>query len=112
MLLPNLATWFQSGPAVSLTVLSLEATLLSSTAPIAQAVLLSVDRISLHLGAVKSASRPGSITAALFALRDVPLPPRGLRASLGGMQIGVAAARVVRPPEERIEPSDGIQVQL
>jgi len=33
--------------------------------------------------------RPGSTTAALFALREAPLPERGLRVSLGGVQVGV-----------------------
>ena len=110
--LPQLALWLQSGPAISLAVFSFEAAVLSSTAATAQAVSLAVDRISLHLGAVKCASRPGSVTAALLALRDVPIPRHGLRASLGGMEVGVATSWVLRPFREESQPSEGIEVHI
>ena len=109
-MLPQLAAWLKSGPAISLAVFSFEAAALSSTAATAQAVSVSVDRISLHLGAVKSASRPGSVTAALLALRDVPVPRRGFRASLGGIELGVATSWVPQPFREESQPSEGIKV--
>lgn len=108
--LSNLAAWLQSGPAVSLAVFSFQAAALSTTAATAQAVSLSVDRISLHLGAVKSASRPGSVTSALLALRNVPVPRRGFRASLGAMQLGVATLWLPQASREGTEPSGGIKV--
>ena len=102
--------WIQGGPAVSLAVFSVQAAVVSSTAANAQGLALSIDRISLHLGSVKSASRPGSTTAALFALRDVPVPRRGLRVSLAGIQLGVATAWVPRMSREGTDLSIELKV--
>ena len=83
-------SWLRCGPTVSFSVLSLHCAALSASGPIAEAVAVSVSRTSAHLGRVKPASRPGSTTASLYALRDVPVAGHGLRLALAGVQASVA----------------------
>lgn len=106
----RLSGWLQAGPAISVAVFSFQAALVSSRSAFAQGVSLSVDRISLHLGPVKSASRPGTVTAALLALRDVPVPRQGFRASLGGIQLAVATTWAPQESRQEARLAEGLKV--
>ena len=62
------AAWLQGRLTVSVSVGALQLAALSGVGPKAAAVVLSVDRLSARLGAIRAGARPGSLTAQLFLL--------------------------------------------
>ena len=83
--------WLTGGIVLSASALSLQLALLSSQAARASALCVSIERCSVHLGPLKPAARPGSLLAQLFSVQKQALPRTGLRASLSGVQLSVAA---------------------
>jgi len=71
------AARFLAGPAFSFAVLSLHVAALSSASATAEAVSLAVDRISAHLGPVKTSSRCQPSTRSAPP-RERPCPPTHL----------------------------------
>lgn len=96
---------------MSVAVFSFQAALVSSQMAGAQGLSISADRISLHLGKVKSASRPGTATAALLAMRDVPVPRHGLRASLMGIQLRTSTAWQPMASRQDADAGNGLKVR-
>ena len=83
--------WLTGGITLDASALSLQLVALSSQADSAQALAVSIDRCSLHLGALKPSARPGSLLAQLFSLQKQSLPSNGLRMALSGVQLWVAS---------------------
>ena len=100
--------WLTGGIILDASVLSLQLAALSGPAALAQAVILSIERCSVHLGTFKPSARPRSLLAQLLSLQKQPLPARGLRLALSGTQILVAeqwshAASRAADPEAALE---------
>ena len=56
----------------------------------AEAISISIHRLSMHLGLVRPTSRPGSVSAILQSLSSQKSDPeRGSRVSIIGLEIGV-----------------------
>lgn len=103
--------WLLAGSAISVAIFSASFAAVSSLGPAAAGVSLSVNRISVHLGSIKVAARPGNVTAALLAMRLVPVPRRGLRLSLGGIQLAVAEAWAPHSSTADRNTVEGIEVR-
>ena len=82
--------WLTGGVALSASVLSLQLGVLSSPGARAEAILVSVERCTVHLGTYRPSARPGSLLAQLLSLHKQALPGEGLRVALSGIQLCVA----------------------